>query len=121
MRSLLNPFFSPNSSGEDDKENKDDEVEEIANEANKLPMPNFSMPNFPPNFAAAAAASGMPTGLPNFDASNLPQGVRELAMLQHQQMAQVRRYDDERIFYTLDQIKVRFNWTIKTAWSNDDT
>ena len=49
-------------------------------------MPNFSMPNFPPNFTAGANST---PGLPNFDPSNLPQGVRELAMLQHQQMAQV--------------------------------
>ena len=45
------------------------------------------MPNFPPGFAA-----NLPHNLPNFDPSNLPQGVRELAMLQHQQMAQVRYY-----------------------------
>ena len=65
-------------------------------------MPNFSMPNFPPNFAAAAAgASGLPAGLPNFDPSSLPQGVRELAMLQHQQMAQVNLFDN----FFLNQIE----------------
>ena len=81
-------------------------------------MPNFSMPNFPPNFAAAAAAgaAGLPAGLPNFDPSNLPQGVRELAMLQHQQMAQVNLFDDyyfflgsNWVFYSNYQIKVRIN------------
>ena len=51
---------------------------------NKLPVPNFSMPNVSPGFAA-----NLPHNLPNVDRSNLPQGVRELAMLQHQQMAQV--------------------------------
>ena len=68
-------------------------------------MPNFSMPNFPPNFAAAAAAgaAGLPAGLPNFDPSNLPQGVRELAMLQHQQMAQVNLFDD--YYFFSDQIE----------------
>ena len=71
------------SSNEDDKENKDEEIEEFSTD-NKLPVPNFSMPNFPPGFAA-----NLPHNLPNFDPSNLPQGVRELAMLQHQQMAQV--------------------------------
>ena len=62
------------------------------------------MPNFPPNFAAAAAAgaAGLPAGLPNFDPSNLPQGVRELAMLQHQQMAQVNLFDD----YYFSRIKL---------------
>jgi len=81
LRNLkINEIFSSN---EDDKENKDEEIEEFSTD-NKLPVPNFSMPNFPPGFAA-----NLPHNLPNFDPSNLPQGVRELAMLQHQQMAQV--------------------------------
>jgi hypothetical protein len=68
-------------------DNAADDVEEI-NTDNKpgssLPVPNFNIPGFPPGFA-----QNLPVSLPNFDPSNLPQGVRELAMLQHQQLAQV--------------------------------
>ena len=70
------------SSNNDEDKEKDEEIEEFSTEQAKLPVPNFNMPNFPPGFGS---------NLPHFDPSNLPQGVRELAMLQHQQMAQVSK------------------------------
>ena len=72
------------SGNENDKENED-EVEEIKSTETGLPVPNLNLPGFPPGFA-----QNLPHNLPNFDPLNLPQGVRELAMLQHQQLAQVR-------------------------------
>ena len=73
------------SENENEKEGEED-VEEIKGglENNGLPVPNLNLPGFPPGFAQS-----LQHNMPNFDPSHLPQGVRELAMLQHQQLAQV--------------------------------
>lgn len=78
-----NEHRSRSESGNENDKDGDDEVEEIKN-SDCLPVPNLNLPGFPPGFA-----QNLPHNLPNFDPSNLPQGVRELAMLQHQQLAQV--------------------------------
>lgn len=72
------------SENENEKEGEED-VEEIKGglENNGLPVPNLNLPGFPPGFAQS-----LQHNMPNFDPSHLPQGVRELAMLQHQQLAQ---------------------------------
>ena len=60
-------------------------MEEIkSSEPSQLPIPNLNLPGFP-----AGLMQNLPQNLPNFDPSNLPQGVREFAMLQQQQLAQV--------------------------------
>ena len=76
---------SRSESGNENDEEKDENVEEIkSSEPSQLPIPNLNLPGFP-----AGLMQNLPQNLPNFDPSNLPQGVREFAMLQQQQLAQV--------------------------------